>query len=82
MWRSELIAAIQKQILRHDFGTYVNDPHTAAQAGRGVILPGCTEEDEAARYSFRYSRKISKTRNHRNCLKRLVNRGGLEPPTR
>ena len=44
MRKSELIAAIQKEILRHDFGTYVNDPPSAAQAGRGVILPGCTEE--------------------------------------
>jgi len=36
-----LLAAIQKEILRDDFGTYVDDPPTIAQGGRGVVVAGC-----------------------------------------
>jgi hypothetical protein len=42
MKKSELIAAIQKEILRHDFGTFVDNPPSVAQGGRGVVVPGCT----------------------------------------
>ena len=31
MRKSELIAAIQKEILRHDFGTFVDNPPSVAQ---------------------------------------------------
>jgi len=34
MKKSELIAAIQKEILRHDFGTFVDNPPSVAQGGR------------------------------------------------
>jgi hypothetical protein len=34
MRKSELIAAIQKEILRHDFGTFVDNPPSVAQGGR------------------------------------------------
>jgi len=36
MRKSELIAAIQKEILRHDFGTFVDNPPSVAQ-GNDVI---------------------------------------------
>src|SRR5215831_4195966 len=41
MRKSELIAAIQKEILRHDFGTFVDNPPSVAKGGRGVVVPGC-----------------------------------------
>jgi hypothetical protein len=41
MMKSVLLAAIQKEILRHDFGTYVDDPPTIAQGGRGIVVAGC-----------------------------------------
>ena len=34
MRKSDLIAAIQKEILRHDFGTYVDNPFSVANGGR------------------------------------------------
>jgi len=35
------LAAIQREIYRHDFGTYVEDPRTIAQGGRGIVVAGC-----------------------------------------
>jgi hypothetical protein len=45
MQKSALLAAIQKEILRHDFGTYVDNPPTIAQGGRyrGGRLPRLQE---------------------------------------
>jgi hypothetical protein len=39
--KSELLRALQKEILRHDFDTFVDDPPSIAQGGRGVVVPGC-----------------------------------------
>jgi hypothetical protein len=41
MQKSTLLAAIQQEIYRHDFGTYVEDPPTIAQGGRGIVVAGC-----------------------------------------
>jgi hypothetical protein len=41
MQKSALLAAIQREIYRHDFGTYVEDPPTIAQGGRGIVVAGC-----------------------------------------
>jgi hypothetical protein len=41
MLKSALLAAIQQEIYRHDFGTYVEDPPTIAQGGRGIVVAGC-----------------------------------------
>jgi hypothetical protein len=36
-----LLAAIQKEIQRHDFSYFVNEPQSVAQGGRGVVVAGC-----------------------------------------
>jgi hypothetical protein len=41
MLKSALLAAIQWEIYRHDFGTYIENPPTIAQGGKGVVVPGC-----------------------------------------
>lgn len=41
MQKSALLSAIQKEILRHDFGTYVDNPPSIAQGGRGIVVAGC-----------------------------------------
>jgi hypothetical protein len=41
MLKSELLSALQKEILRHDFSTFIDDPPSIAQGGRGVCVPGC-----------------------------------------
>jgi len=41
MKKSELYAALRSEIQRHDFSTYVEDPPSVAQGGRGVVVPGC-----------------------------------------
>jgi hypothetical protein len=39
--KSELLAAIQREIQSHDFSCFVDDPPSIAQGGRGVVVPGC-----------------------------------------
>src|SRR5262249_3355110 len=41
MLKSSLLSEIQNEILRHDFGTYVDEPPTIAQGGKGIIGAGC-----------------------------------------
>jgi hypothetical protein len=39
--RSILLAAIQKEIHRHDLSYFVNNPPSVAQGGKGVFVSGC-----------------------------------------
>jgi hypothetical protein len=39
--KSALLAAIQKEIQRHDLSYFVNNPPSVAQGGRGVVVAGC-----------------------------------------
>jgi hypothetical protein len=41
MLKSELLRAIQQEIYRHDFSTFVDSPPSIAQGGKGVVVPGC-----------------------------------------
>lgn len=41
MQKSILLAAIQKEIQRHDFSYFVDEPPAVAQGGKGVVVPGC-----------------------------------------
>lgn len=40
MKKSELYAA-RTELHRHDFSTFVEQPPSIAQGGRGVVVPGC-----------------------------------------
>jgi len=39
--KSILLAAIQKEIHRHDFSYFVDEPPSVAQGGKGVVVSGC-----------------------------------------
>ena len=41
MKKSELLKALQQEILRHDFSYFVGQPPSVAQGGKGVVVPGC-----------------------------------------
>ena len=41
MQKSILLAAIQKEIHRHDLSYFVDDPPSVAQGGKGVVVSGC-----------------------------------------
>ena len=41
MQKSVLLAAIQKEIQRHDFSYFVDEPPSMAQGGKGVVVAGC-----------------------------------------
>ena len=35
-------AALQKEILRHEFSTFVDEPPVSSKGGKGVVVPGCS----------------------------------------
>jgi hypothetical protein len=39
--KSELLRELQKEIQRHDLTTFIDEPPSVAQGGRGVVVPGC-----------------------------------------
>jgi hypothetical protein len=39
--KSVLLHELQKEIQRHDLSTFVDEPPSAAQGGKGVTVPGC-----------------------------------------
>ena len=41
MQKSLLLAAIQKEIQRHDLSYFVDEPPSVAEGGRGVVVAGC-----------------------------------------
>jgi hypothetical protein len=40
MFKSELLAALRKEIHRHDFSHFVDEPPSIAQGGKGVVVAG------------------------------------------
>jgi hypothetical protein len=41
MRKSELLAALKKEIQRHNLSTFIDTPPSTAQGGRGVVVTGC-----------------------------------------
>jgi hypothetical protein len=41
MKKSDLYHALRTELHRHDFSTFVDEPPSVAQGGRGVVVPGC-----------------------------------------
>jgi hypothetical protein len=39
--KSVLLRELQKEIQRHDLSTFVDEPPSVAQGGKGVTVPGC-----------------------------------------
>jgi hypothetical protein len=39
--KSVLLRELQKEIRRHDLSTFVDEPPSVAQGGKGVAVPGC-----------------------------------------
>jgi hypothetical protein len=41
MDKAKLLNALQSEIRRHDFATFVDEPPSVAQGGNGIVVPGC-----------------------------------------
>lgn len=41
MLKSDLLHALQIEIRRHTFDTFVDGPPSVAQGGKGIVTPGC-----------------------------------------
>ena len=41
MNKQEFLRVLQREILRHQFDTFVDEPSSMAQGGRGIVCPGC-----------------------------------------
>jgi hypothetical protein len=39
--KDSFLTALQREILRHNFDTFVDNPPSVAQGGRGCVVPGC-----------------------------------------
>jgi hypothetical protein len=39
--KDSFLSALQHEILRHNFDTFVDNPPSVAQGGRGCVVPGC-----------------------------------------
>jgi hypothetical protein len=40
--KSVMLRELQKEIQRHDLSTFIDDPPSAAQGGKGVTVPCCS----------------------------------------
>jgi hypothetical protein len=56
MLKSELLAALQKEIHRHDFSHFIEEPPSVAQGGNGVVVPGMSGVPEEDQYDGAISR--------------------------
>jgi hypothetical protein len=43
MDKAKLLPALQVEIRRHDFSTFVDAPPSVAQGGNGLVVPGCPQ---------------------------------------
>jgi hypothetical protein len=43
MRKSDLLAALKKEIQRHNLSTFIDTPPSIAQGGRGVVVTGCPQ---------------------------------------
>jgi len=41
MDKANLLWSLQSEIRRHDLSTFVDEPPSVAQGGRGIVTPGC-----------------------------------------
>ena len=41
MFKYKLLDAIQKEIYRYDFGTFVDEPPLSSRGGGAIVVPGC-----------------------------------------
>jgi hypothetical protein len=39
--RKQILLAAQRELARHAWTTFIDDPPSMAQGGKGVVLPGC-----------------------------------------
>ena len=62
MDRQELLRALQREILRHQFDTFVDEPPSMAQGGRGIVCPGlCTKPGRDGYEGYETSSDLSRT---------------------
>jgi len=51
--RDKIIAAVRGEFQKHRFDTFVDEPPSVAQGGKGVVVPGC------AVVSVRHNRRVA-----------------------
>lgn len=42
MNKAKILLAAKTELMRHHLDTYVENPPSLAQGGKGVVVPGCT----------------------------------------
>jgi len=39
--KEKILAATKHELMRHDWNTYVDEPPSMAQGGKGIVVVGC-----------------------------------------
>ena len=42
MDKAKIVVAVQAELRRHTWGTFIDEPPSVAQGGKGVAVTGCT----------------------------------------
>ena len=77
MQQSVLLRELHKEIRRHDLSTFVEDPPSVAQGGKGVIVPGCPCCKETIRHNRTVLDHLTNdvsTHGHKQVVGRFVTR--------
>lgn len=56
MKKSELLRALQSEIRRHDFSTFLTETPSMANGGPGVVVPGCPGLQETTVHDEQFPR--------------------------
>lgn len=57
--KENTLAAAKTELLKHSWGTYVDEPPSMAEGGRGVVVPGCETSKKKANTSSQFVRHLA-----------------------
>ena len=75
MQKSALLSAIQREIHRHDFSYFVDEPPSIAQGGRGVVVAGCPTCKKRINTMQQFLDHLAK-----DAMPALIERLSVKPP--
>jgi hypothetical protein len=58
--QTSILQAAQNELKRHNWDTFVENPPSIAQEGKGVVVPGCSVLQETDQYDQSVCRALGK----------------------
>ena len=59
MEKHKTLAAAKTELMRHHWDTFVDEPPSVAQGGKGVVVPGCTACRKRINTNAQYLRHLA-----------------------